>query len=360
MKNLLDPTPRFDSHISKNASKVTSLNSYRAFELTQVNTLKHRGEKKNWEMDNLLWDKHNVPHILHTFYLFNTENCFSALRCFIVNRSLSVGSGGVIGVRFVFGRNWMSEFNFKNNIQRGLCGNDSAVEKADLKLHVCQYVFFVLNWTKWHEKYLSASDGLFAKTGFLVKMFLFDDQIFSFHICTRTDLKNKFSMVGLGLIFNVCVNFISWVSVVWNGTGWLYTHTNNSCSIWLWLLWLPPHFVKNLSHPCIHPSVLGGSLPTCLHYLWIPKPFAHWYKCATKISLKTLKPPQLAPFIMEKQPQYAEQLPKEHREVLRLEKEAHLVCLWSHFGPLSNFVFLCLCLENKNQFYLLMRICCQR
>uniref|UniRef100_A0A4W6BJL2 TASOR pseudo-PARP domain-containing protein n=1 Tax=Lates calcarifer TaxID=8187 RepID=A0A4W6BJL2_LATCA len=35
MKNILDPTPRFDSHISKNASKVTSLNSYRAFELTQ-------------------------------------------------------------------------------------------------------------------------------------------------------------------------------------------------------------------------------------------------------------------------------------------------------------------------------------
>ncbi|XP_074493745.1 protein TASOR isoform X2 [Sebastes fasciatus] len=35
MKNLLDPTPRFDSHISKNASKVTSLTSYRAFELTQ-------------------------------------------------------------------------------------------------------------------------------------------------------------------------------------------------------------------------------------------------------------------------------------------------------------------------------------
>ncbi|XP_063767173.1 protein TASOR [Eleginops maclovinus] len=35
MKNLLDPTPRFDSHTSKNASKVTSLISYRAFELTQ-------------------------------------------------------------------------------------------------------------------------------------------------------------------------------------------------------------------------------------------------------------------------------------------------------------------------------------
>lgn len=158
----------------------------------------------------------------------------------------------------------------------------------------------------------------------------------------------------------MCV-WISWVSVVckWNMSG--CTLTNDSCSIWLWLLWLPPHFVKNvLSHPCTHPSVLGGSLPTCLHYLWIPKPFAHWYKRATKISLKTLEPPQLAPFNMEKQPQYAEQLPKEHREVLLLEKEAHLVCPWSHFGPLSNFVFLCLCLENKNQFYLLMRICCQR
>jgi len=41
MKNLLDPTPRFDSHTSKNASKVSSLTSYRAFELTQVNTHTH-------------------------------------------------------------------------------------------------------------------------------------------------------------------------------------------------------------------------------------------------------------------------------------------------------------------------------
>ncbi|KAG7226668.1 hypothetical protein INR49_001838, partial [Caranx melampygus] len=35
IKTLPDPTPRFDSHISKNANKVTSLTSYRAFELTQ-------------------------------------------------------------------------------------------------------------------------------------------------------------------------------------------------------------------------------------------------------------------------------------------------------------------------------------
>ncbi|KAL0978818.1 hypothetical protein UPYG_G00176120 [Umbra pygmaea] len=34
-KNLLDPTPKFDCHFSKNASKVTSIASYRAFELTQ-------------------------------------------------------------------------------------------------------------------------------------------------------------------------------------------------------------------------------------------------------------------------------------------------------------------------------------
>ncbi|MEQ2163251.1 hypothetical protein GOODEAATRI_028252, partial [Goodea atripinnis] len=35
MKILQDPTPRFDSHTAKNASKVTSLSCYRAFELTQ-------------------------------------------------------------------------------------------------------------------------------------------------------------------------------------------------------------------------------------------------------------------------------------------------------------------------------------
>nr|XP_015203488.1 PREDICTED: protein TASOR isoform X2 [Lepisosteus oculatus] len=34
-KNVLDPTPKFDCHVSKNASRVTSLFSYRAFELTQ-------------------------------------------------------------------------------------------------------------------------------------------------------------------------------------------------------------------------------------------------------------------------------------------------------------------------------------
>ncbi|XP_061747600.1 protein TASOR [Nerophis ophidion] len=35
IKNVLDPTPRFDSHLLKNASNVTSVTSFRAFELTQ-------------------------------------------------------------------------------------------------------------------------------------------------------------------------------------------------------------------------------------------------------------------------------------------------------------------------------------
>lgn len=35
-KSNLEPTPKFDCHVHKNASKVTSLLSYRAFELTQV------------------------------------------------------------------------------------------------------------------------------------------------------------------------------------------------------------------------------------------------------------------------------------------------------------------------------------
>lgn len=47
MKNLLDPTPRFDSHISKNVSKVTSVNAYRAFELTQVNKRHTKTERMN-------------------------------------------------------------------------------------------------------------------------------------------------------------------------------------------------------------------------------------------------------------------------------------------------------------------------
>lgn len=37
-KNAMEPTPKFDCHLSKSANRVTSLLSYRAFELTQVTT----------------------------------------------------------------------------------------------------------------------------------------------------------------------------------------------------------------------------------------------------------------------------------------------------------------------------------
>lgn len=37
-KNAIEPSPKFDGHVSKSANRVTSLLSYRAFELTQVNS----------------------------------------------------------------------------------------------------------------------------------------------------------------------------------------------------------------------------------------------------------------------------------------------------------------------------------
>lgn len=36
VKSVLDPTPKHECHVSKNANKVTSLLAYRAYELTQV------------------------------------------------------------------------------------------------------------------------------------------------------------------------------------------------------------------------------------------------------------------------------------------------------------------------------------
>lgn len=35
-KNAIEPTPKFDGHMSKSVNRVSSLLSYRAFELTQV------------------------------------------------------------------------------------------------------------------------------------------------------------------------------------------------------------------------------------------------------------------------------------------------------------------------------------
>ncbi len=40
MSKSMDPTPKFDSHFSKNSTRVTSLQSYKAFEYTQVKSFK--------------------------------------------------------------------------------------------------------------------------------------------------------------------------------------------------------------------------------------------------------------------------------------------------------------------------------
>ena len=37
-KSALDPTPKHECHVSKNANRITSLLAYRAYELTQVST----------------------------------------------------------------------------------------------------------------------------------------------------------------------------------------------------------------------------------------------------------------------------------------------------------------------------------
>lgn len=53
-KNAIEPSPKFDSHLSKSANRVTSLLSYRAFELTQVNTGSLSGIKLVLFVENIL------------------------------------------------------------------------------------------------------------------------------------------------------------------------------------------------------------------------------------------------------------------------------------------------------------------
>lgn len=53
-KNAIEPSPKFDSHLSKSANRVTSPLSYRAFELTQVNTGSLSGIKVVLFVENTL------------------------------------------------------------------------------------------------------------------------------------------------------------------------------------------------------------------------------------------------------------------------------------------------------------------
>lgn len=48
MSRCIDPTPKFDSHFSKNSTRVTSLQAYRSFEYTQVNELCVSLEDQHW------------------------------------------------------------------------------------------------------------------------------------------------------------------------------------------------------------------------------------------------------------------------------------------------------------------------
>lgn len=63
-KSLLDPTPCFDSHISKNASKVTSLTSYRAFEHTQVHLRGGKRSASPWSRRS----KHSPPLTFQQYF----------------------------------------------------------------------------------------------------------------------------------------------------------------------------------------------------------------------------------------------------------------------------------------------------
>lgn len=46
-KNSIEPSPKFDGHLSKSANRVTSLLSYRAFELTQVSSAPSSDDSKS-------------------------------------------------------------------------------------------------------------------------------------------------------------------------------------------------------------------------------------------------------------------------------------------------------------------------
>lgn len=60
VKGVLDPTPKHECHVSKNANKVTSLLAYRAYELTQVKlSLSFPSYIKPSETDLQKWRREN-------------------------------------------------------------------------------------------------------------------------------------------------------------------------------------------------------------------------------------------------------------------------------------------------------------
>uniref|UniRef100_A0A672KH73 Protein TASOR-like n=1 Tax=Sinocyclocheilus grahami TaxID=75366 RepID=A0A672KH73_SINGR len=69
MSKSMDPTPKFDSHFSKNSTRVTSLQSYRAFEYTQ----QYFYEYVDFEVSSR--PRHLCPYAVVSFYFKGKETC---------------------------------------------------------------------------------------------------------------------------------------------------------------------------------------------------------------------------------------------------------------------------------------------
>ncbi|KAG9260194.1 protein TASOR, partial [Astyanax mexicanus] len=87
MSRMLDPTPKFDSHFSKNANRVTSLQSFRAFEYTQ----QYFYEYVDFELTSR--PRHVCPYAVVTFQFKGKESITVGPNPLPLQRSESLPSG---------------------------------------------------------------------------------------------------------------------------------------------------------------------------------------------------------------------------------------------------------------------------
>ncbi|KAL6464892.1 hypothetical protein MHYP_G00272090 [Metynnis hypsauchen] len=87
MARTLDPTPKFDSHFSKNANRVTSLQSYRAFEYTQ----QYFYEYVDFELASR--PRHVCPYAVISFQFKGKETTTVGPKLMPLQRSNSLTSG---------------------------------------------------------------------------------------------------------------------------------------------------------------------------------------------------------------------------------------------------------------------------
>ncbi|XP_016308538.1 protein TASOR-like isoform X1 [Sinocyclocheilus anshuiensis] len=93
MSKSMDPTPKFDSHFSKNSTRVTSLQSYRAFEYTQ----QYFYEYVDFEVSSR--PRHLCPYAVVSFYFKGKEASTAAPKPLPPLRSNSQPSGTSKGRR---------------------------------------------------------------------------------------------------------------------------------------------------------------------------------------------------------------------------------------------------------------------